>query len=71
MDIEFRQTFGGTLPPGFNQNLATDETPTETKGEAPFTPLPPHAPTVRDKLQPLFIALIVLLILGVIIGLKI
>ena len=71
MDIEFRQTFGGTLPPGFNQNLATNDTPSQTKGEAPFTPVQTPEPTVGDKLRPLFIALIVVLILGLIIGLKI
>ena len=71
MDIEFRQTFGGTLPPGFNENLITNGDPSPTKGEAPFTPVPPQNPTVGDKARQMLTALCLILILGLIIGLKI
>jgi len=70
MDIEFRQTFGGTLPPGFNKNLATSDEGTIGK-EAPFAPVPPPSNTVGDKLYNLGWAILAILIFALIIGLKI
>lgn len=70
MDVEFRQTFGGTLPPGFNKNLATSDEGTIGK-EAPFTPVPPPSNTVGDRLAKLGWAILAILIFALIIGLKI
>lgn len=70
MDVEFRQTFGGTLPAGFNQNLATSDQGTVGR-EAPFTPLPPPSTTVGDRLSKLVWAILAILIFAAIIGLKI
>lgn len=40
-DVEFRPTFGGTLPPGFNVNLATSDQPTQAIDfESKFEPIP-------------------------------
>jgi len=70
MDVEFRQTFGGTLPAGFNQNLATSDQGTVGR-EAPFTPLTPPSTTVGDRLSKLVWAILAILIFAAIIGLKI
>ena len=70
MDVEFRQTFGGTLPPGFNQNLATSDEGTIGK-EAPFVPVSPPSNTVGDRLSKLGWAILAILIFAIIIGLKI
>jgi len=70
MDVEFRQTFGGTLPQGFNENLATSDQGT-TGREAPFVPVPPPSNTVGDKLSKLGWAILAILIFAAIIGLKI
>jgi hypothetical protein len=55
-DIEFRQTFGGTLPPGFNENLATSAEPTQPlalKFETKFEPIPDPNLGVPDVLNSL------------------
>lgn len=70
MDIEFRQTFGGTLPAGFNQNLETSDEGTVGK-EAPFVPVSVPSPTVGDRLSKLGWAILAILIFAIIIGLKI
>ena len=70
MDIEFRKTFGGTLPPEFNKNLETSGEGTIGK-EAPFVPVPPPSNTVGDRLSNLGWAILAILIFAVIIGLKI
>jgi hypothetical protein len=71
MDVEFRPTFGGTLPPGFNQNLKTTGEPTTYKYEAPYVPLVPADNTVGDVAFKLGISLIVVILLAIYIGLKI
>ena len=70
MDIEFRKTFGGTLPPEFNKNLETSDEGTIRK-EAPFVPVSPQSNTVGDRLSNLGWAILAILIFAVIIGLKI
>ena len=70
MDIEFRKTFGGTLPPEFNKNLETSDEGTIGK-EAPFVPVLPPSNTVGDRLSNLGWAILAILIFAVIIGLKI
>jgi hypothetical protein len=80
MDIEFRPTFGGALPKGFNVNLATSDAPTYSPLEAPFEPVKPNvpqyatpgevAPKVQDQFVKLFAALLVILVLTLFLGLK-
>lgn len=69
MDVEFRQTFGGTLPPGFNVNLATNAD-TSRKFEAPFTPVPDETPKVKDVALRIALSLLAMLVFAVYIGLK-
>jgi hypothetical protein len=81
MDIEFRPTFGGALPKGFNVNLATSDAPTSSSLEAPFEPVKPNVPQyatpdqndpkVKDQFIKLFVALLVILLLSIFIGLKV
>jgi hypothetical protein len=53
-DIEFRQTFGGALPPGFNENLATSAEPTKALDfESKFEPIPDPDLGVPDALNSL------------------
>jgi hypothetical protein len=53
-DIEFRQTFGGTLPAGFNVNLATSAEPTQVFDfESKFEPIPDPDLGVPDALNSL------------------
>jgi hypothetical protein len=71
MDVEFRQTFGGTLPPGFNKELVTSDEPSPTKGEAPFVPSEEPRGLVQDKATKLFWLILAILFFGLFIGLKI
>jgi len=71
MDVEFRQTFGGTLPPGFNVNLKTSDVPTTYDYEAPYTPVQTVDRTVGGIAFKLAVSLIVILLLVIYIGLKI
>jgi len=77
-DFEFRPTFGGTLPPGFNVNLATSDQPTvPIKYESDFEPIPPTdlgVPSVLSSLKvanmatKAFLAFLVILFFAVAIG---
>ena len=69
MDVEFRPTFGGTLPPGFNVNLPTNSD-TSRKFEAPFTPIPDETPKVKDIALRIALSLLAMLVFAVYIGLK-
>ena len=81
MDIEFRPTFGGALPKGFNVNLATTDAPTYSPLEAPFEHVKPNVPQyappgqnnpkVKDQFVKLFVALLVILLLSIFLGLKV
>jgi hypothetical protein len=70
MDVEFRQTFGGTLPPGFNVNLKTSGEPTVFDYEAPFSPVLPRGVLVKDVVFNLAVSLVVAILLALYIGLK-
>lgn len=70
MDVEFRQTFGGTLPPGFNKNLETSGEGTPEKYESPFEPVTNENPKVKDIVLKLGLSLVVILLLALYIGLK-
>lgn len=69
MDVEFRPTFGGTLPPGFNVNLPTNSD-TSRKFETPFTPIPDETPKVKEIALKLALSLLVILVFALYIGLK-
>ena len=69
MDVEFRQTFGGTLPPGFNVNLPTTGDPTQ-KTESPFKPVDDGQVKVKEIALKLALSLIMILVFAVYIGLK-
>ena len=69
MDVEFRPTFGGTLPPGVNVNLPTNGT-TDKKYEAPFSPVQDDTPKVKELALKIALSLLVVLVFAVYIGLK-
>ena len=69
MDVEFRPTFGGTLPPGFNVNLPTNSD-TGRKFEAPFTPIQDDSQKVKDIALRIALSLLAMLVFAVYIGLK-
>ena len=80
-DIEFRPTFGGALPKGFNVDLPTNNDQTYSSLEAPFEPVKPNvpqyaattddAPKVKDQFLKLFLALLVILMMSIFLGLKV
>jgi hypothetical protein len=69
MDVEFRPTFGGTLPPGFNVNLPSNAN-TDKKYEAPFSPIQDDSPKVKELALKIALSLLVVLVFAVYIGLK-
>lgn len=69
MDVEFRQTFGGTLPPGFNVHLATNGN-TDRKNEAPFSPIQDDSGKVKEIALRVALSLLVVLVFAIYIGLK-
>jgi hypothetical protein len=69
MDVEFRPSFGATLPPGFNVKLQTNSD-TSRKFEAPFTPIPDATPSVKELALKLALSLLVMLVFALYIGLK-
>ena len=69
MDVEFRPTFGGTIPPGFNVNLPTNSD-TSKKNEAPFRPIQDDTPKVKELALKIGLSLLVMLVFALYIGLK-
>lgn len=69
MDVEFRPTFGATLPPGFNVNLPTNSD-TGRKFETPFTPIQDDSQKVKDIALRIALSLLAMLVFAVYIGLK-
>ena len=68
-DVEFRPTFGGTLPPGFNVNLATSDQPTQDINfESKFEPIKQEVdvPSFLNSLKVMSVATKVLLAILVI-----
>jgi len=69
MDVEFRQTFGGTLPAGFNVNLPTSGDPSQ-KTESPFKPVDDGQVKVKEVALKLAVSLVMILVFALYIGLK-
>ena len=68
-DVEFRPTFGGTLPPGFNVNLATSDQPTQDINfESKFEPIQQEVdvPSILNSLKVMSVATKILLAILVI-----
>lgn len=69
MDVEFRPTFGGTVPPGFNVNLKTNDN-TDKKYETPFRQVQDDTGKVKELALRIALSLLVVLVFAVYIGLK-